>query len=81
MTPGDVVMMSAELVTALVAGGSADHVREFGHCYGRIEGPVDYGGGKLGPEVNVRWIPSNLRYAYDPELLRLVGSPPKKVQG
>lgn len=73
--PGDVVQMSAELKAGLVASGSAEHVREFGHCYGRVEDLVDYGDGQLGPEVNVRWVPSNLRYAYDPDRLVFVGRP------
>lgn len=33
-----------------------------------VEGPVDYEDSK-GPEVDVRWIPSGLRYGYHPEEL------------
>jgi len=47
------------------------HVEEFGRCVGTVEGPVDYGR-QLGPELNVRWAPSGLRYGYAPEDLVLV---------
>lgn len=44
---------------------SAQHMEEFGDCEGIVEGPV----GGSGPEVNVRWEPSGLRYGYDPKHL------------
>jgi len=54
--------------------GGRDHVREFGRCVGIVQGPTDYNRdgeprdpAKVGPEVDVRWQPSNLRYAYDPK--------------
>jgi len=60
----------------------ADHetlsnVEEFGDCIGIIAGPTDYTGSEcqikqLGPEVDVRWQPSNLRYAYLPEHLEII---------
>jgi hypothetical protein len=56
---------------------STEHVEEFGGCVGVIQGPTDYNNckpdahdydpAKVGPEVDVRWEPSNLRYAYLPE--------------
>lgn len=53
---------------------SPDHVAEFADCVGIVDGPVDYNDGvspfdpsKLGPEVDVRWQPSRLRYGYDPK--------------
>lgn len=47
-------------------GCSTQHIEEFGNCVGIVEGPVDFGNGNLGPEVDVRWLPSQLRYGYDP---------------
>jgi hypothetical protein len=58
--------MSAAFKRALQENGSREHVREFGECVGIVEGPVDYGT-QRGPEVNVRWQPSNLRYGYHPD--------------
>jgi hypothetical protein len=61
---------------------STGHVEEFGHCIGFVEGPLDYNnckpgsGGydpaKVGPEVDVRWEPSHLRFGYAPNELELV---------
>lgn len=66
--------MSEALKDLLIETGSSDHVKEFGECVGHIEGYVDYNDvpkddpgwdpTKIGPEVDVRWQPSNLRYAY-----------------
>lgn len=49
----------------------ADHEREFGDCVGVVIGPTAYPG-MSGPEVDVRWQPSGLRYAYDPADLEAV---------
>lgn len=49
-------------------GCSSAHVDEFGDCVGIVEGPVDYGTQK-GPEVEVLWLPSRLRYGYHPDQL------------
>ena len=61
--------------------GSA-HVEEFGDCVGIVIGLTDnnncspddanYDPSHTGPEVDVRWQPSNLRYAYPPEDLEEV---------
>jgi hypothetical protein len=50
--------------------------REFLNCIGVVEGLVNYGVYEgeviLGPEIDVRWRPSNLRYAYKAnELVKL----------
>jgi len=73
--------MSNELKTKL-RENSLGHLREFGNCVGVVLGPTDYNNvpktdptydkAKVGPEVDVRWEPSNLRYAYDPALLKCV---------
>lgn len=52
------------------------HLDELGDCVGIVLGPVDHDNvpstdptwnpRAVGPEVDVRWQPSNLRYAYDP---------------
>jgi len=57
-------------------GCFAAHVIEFGDCIGILHGPVDFNNvkpghpaydiNKIGPEWDVRWQPSNLRYAYSP---------------
>jgi hypothetical protein len=58
---------------------STDHVKEFGECVGVVEGPLDYNNKgepyvveKVGPELNVRWQPSGLRYGYHPDQLERV---------
>jgi hypothetical protein len=68
-------------------GCSAGHVAEFGECEGVVLGPTDYNNAKpgesgydsakVGPEVDVRWEPSRLRYAYDPD--ELVPAAPTEV--
>lgn len=68
MKPGDVVRMNAACKRALFKTGSHDHVREFGRCYGVVIGFTDYGS-QQGPEWDVRWEPSKLKYAYPEEYL------------
>ena len=70
MKPGTRVRMSARLKSMLIPG-SAEHVAEFGDCVGIVQGLTDYGS-RQGPEVDVRWQPSNLRYAYHPDELEPV---------
>jgi len=58
-------------------GCSTGHVEEFGDCIGVVDGLVDYNYDsrsahdpeRVGPELDVRWQPSNLRYAYHPNQL------------
>ena len=71
MKAGTRVKMTEELRTRLLLNDCDDHVDEFGDCIGIVEGPTDYGTSK-GPELDVRWQPSNLRYAYDPKYLKVV---------
>jgi len=68
LPPGSVVRMSQRLKDEMTALGSGDHVAEFGERLGIVAGPVDFGG-QLGPEVDVRWLPEELRYGYAPERL------------
>ncbi len=70
MEKGTRVRMTAAL-KAKLGGDSCRHVREFGACIGVVQGLVDFGKQK-GPEVDVRWQPSNLRYGYLPEELEAV---------
>lgn len=65
INPGSRVRMSRALRTAMRWNGSRRHVREFGRCIGVVIGLVDYGE-QQGPEVDVRWEPSGLQYAYNP---------------
>jgi hypothetical protein len=51
--------------------GVQENVAEFGDCTGTVEGLVDYGD-CLGPEVDVRWEPDGLRYAYHPNELEIL---------
>ena len=44
---------------------SSGHVKEFGNCIGIVEDLVQPGC----PELNVRWLPSKLRYGYLPDSL------------
>lgn len=56
---------------------STDHIEEFGECTGIVDGLLDYNNVppgdpaydllKVGPEVDVRWQPSGLRYGYHPD--------------
>lgn len=71
MMKGTKVRMSAKLKNKLRANGSHDHVNEFGRCVGVVQGLVEYPD-RHGPEVNVKWLPSNLRYAYHPTDLEIV---------
>jgi hypothetical protein len=55
---------------------STAHIVEFGESVGVVQGLTDYNhcepgtpeydSAKVGPEVDVRWEPHNLRYAYLP---------------
>ena len=51
---------------------SREHVEEFGDCEGIVGDLMDFNNeippdpDKIGPEVNVYWQPSNLRYGYHP---------------
>ena len=60
-------------------GCSTAHIEEFGDSVGIVDGLTDYNNmgerdpGKIGPEVDIRWQPNNLRYAYDPKHLKAVG--------
>lgn len=57
---------------------SFDHVKEFGDCIGIVQGEVVWNPGasveRSGPEVDVKWMPSGLCYAYHPDGLEVVVS-------
>lgn len=60
-------------------GCSSEHIAEFEDSVGIVQGFADYNNqgevrdeSKVGPEVDVRWQPDNLRYAYDPKYLVVV---------
>lgn len=72
MKPGTKVIMSQVLKDKLRKNGSSAHVKEFGKCIGIVDGLMDFGNGILGPEVDVRWQPSKLRYGYHPDDLEIV---------
>lgn len=77
MKSGTRVKMSASIKRRLIANGSHEHVKEFGRCIGEVIGQVDYNNcapddanydiTKVGPDVDVRWSPSNLKYGYHPD--------------
>lgn len=76
---GDIVKMSWKLRFALLKSKSFGHLFEFAFCKGIVGDLVNYNNDnenhseKLGPEINVRWQPSNLRYCYLPEeLIRVI---------
>lgn len=72
LTTGDRVRMSAALKDKLRSNGSVDHLRDFGDCYGIVLGLVTWNDETPpGPEVDVRWHPSCLRFGYLPEDLDL----------
>jgi hypothetical protein len=72
---GDRVRMSeackANMLARTGLEDSSEHVREFGECIGIVGDPVFKNG--EGPEIDVYWQPSNLRYGYDPDELVPVG--------
>lgn len=68
---GKTVRMTKVFKQDLIANDSAEHVEEFGDCEGVVEGFVNYGS-CLGPEVDVRWKPSKLRYGYHPSHLEVL---------
>lgn len=80
MKPGLRVRMGEALKEEFRRNDCAGHVKEFGECIGIVEGLVDYNNEgdepydplKRGPEVNVRWQPSGLRYGYHPDFLKVV---------
>jgi hypothetical protein len=65
---------------------SLGHVLEFGDSIGVVQGPTDYNNvpadnpaydpAKIGPEVDVLWLPDMLRYAYPEDGLVEVPIPP-----
>jgi len=71
LKPGTRVRMSEALKTLMRNNGSEEHIEEFGECEGIVQGLMDFGTQK-GPEVDVRWQPSNLRYGYHPKHLVVV---------
>lgn len=76
MKPGTRVRMTKDFKRQMAQTGSAAHIQEFGGCVGVVEEPLDYNAPgekdprKIGPELNVRWRPSRLRYAYHPAHLQ-----------
>jgi len=71
MKKGIRVKMSEELKQFLIDNECEEHVKDFGDCVGVVNGLSEYANSK-GPEVNVKWLPSNLRYDYDPKMLIIV---------
>lgn len=69
--PGDRVRMTEAHRLKLRTGRSRQHESEFGECVGVVIGLTDFGTA-LGPELDVRWAPSGLRYAYHPSELERV---------
>jgi hypothetical protein len=67
LNPGTCVRMTDAYKVALRASGHWGHIAEFGHCIGYVVGPTFPNG--EGPEVDVRWLPSMLRYGYHPSEL------------
>ena len=70
---GDRVRMRKTLKQKLIANGSRAHLEEFGEAIGVVDGPVAWSSETIGPELDVRWLPDRLRYAYQPEDLILEG--------
>jgi len=63
MKTGTRVKLSEETKKAYRESGSVEHIDEFGECEGIVIGETfpDLNC----PEVDVRWIPSGLRYGYN----------------
>ena len=69
---GKFVRMNQQIKDRLTENNSAEHVAEFGNCIGVVEDQMVWPDGSVGPEYNVRWKPSNLRYLYGPDDLEVV---------
>jgi hypothetical protein len=71
VNPGTKVRISKRFKKALILQPqpSLEHVIEFGTCVGIAEGYIVYSKDDIGPELEVRWQPSKLKYAYLPEHL------------
>ena len=90
MKPGTKVRMSRGLRKELINNDCMEHVMEFGRCIGVVLGPLDYNNvpksdptydpHKVGPEVDVRWLPNNLKYGYHPDKLEPVRYDAEYVQ-
>lgn len=78
ITKGTKVRMSQSIKRTLIKNGCKKHVDEFGECIGVVEGQVNFGTQK-GPEVDVRWAPSHLRYAYHPRELEVLSKEESRV--
>lgn len=65
MKKGSFVRLSDLGKENLISNGCKEHVDEFGDCIGIVEGNFL----EIYPELDVRWQPSQLRYAYAPECL------------
>ena len=62
IAPNTKVKMSEDLKKDLLSNGCYEHVVEFGDCIGIVQGTAD---GFNDPHLlDIRWQPSNLRYAY-----------------
>jgi len=72
MKRGTKVKMSKYLKNKLRSNGSKEHVDEFGDSIGVVQGFAIGPNGEIWPEVDVRWLPDNLRYAYPPEDLIVI---------
>jgi hypothetical protein len=79
---GHYVMMMPSLIANLYSNGSKNHALEFKNSVGVVVGATNYNDpnssiidkSKFGPEVDVKWLPSMLRYSYLPGELREVFS-------
>lgn len=79
LEPGRRVRLTRRFRKTMRWSGSRAHIKEFGRCVGIVQGPTDYNNvqpghpdydeSKVGPELDVRWLPSGLRYAYPPDAL------------
>ena len=58
-----------QLLLKELKDGQPNHAKEFGHSVGIVESFIDYG-----PEVDVRWQPTQLRYAYHPDHLEVLNN-------
>jgi hypothetical protein len=82
---GDLVRMTHQFKSLMSVGQWVDgedgrhwrpnsraHIKEFGRKIGVVLGLVDWGNGNIGPEYDVRWKHTKLKYAYAQEDLQIV---------
>lgn len=71
ISSGTRVRLTADAKDNFVKNDCQEHVDEFGHCEGVVIGPAFEDAPQM-EYVDVRWIPSRLRYSYPVSALEVI---------